>query len=171
MIVVYADIETSGLDPKTGAEITEVGLIKCNAYWPYDIFYSFFSIKGSIPPDLVQETGITREMLAGFPAVQDRVSLVKNFIGRAPIIAYNARFEQSFFNHYGITDVGHLYIDLYPWIKEMRLPTVNNKLQTILKHYQLVPTFAHRALSDALALHNLVYKLRWMDRLEKVARI
>jgi DNA polymerase III epsilon subunit-like protein len=170
MILIYADVETTGYFPEHGAEITEMGLVKVDGYRIIDLYYSFFEPDRSIPSDIVKEIGITDGMVKGFPKLRDRVDQIKLFLGRTPIIAYNARFEASFFSHYNIVGGSHQFLDLYPWVRDMRLSTANNKLQTILSYYGLRGTFGHRALSDAFALYNLVYHLRWVDRIAKTLR-
>src|SRR5690349_4147540 len=119
MIYILADLETTGLQPTSGAEITEAGLIKVEAYRPFDVYHSFFSIVRGIPRDIVEITGITNDMVHGFPSIASHASLIKSFIGRAPILAYNSNFEQSFMTHYGLVEPNHPFLDLHPWVREM----------------------------------------------------
>jgi len=171
MIVIYADIETTGLSPNRGTEITEIGLIKADGYRIFDIFHTFINIKGNIPFDISVETGITKEMLSGFPTIENLQGIIADFIHKAPILAYNAPFEKVFLDYYKITQNNHRYLDLYPWIREMRLPTINNKLQTIIKYYNIESAMKHRAVADALSLYNVVYRLAWVDRIHKALKV
>lgn len=161
---IYTDLETSGFDANSD-QIWEIGMLKTDGCKPIDIYQAMFSVTCTIPLPVLEQSGVTQDMLRGFPLFESRREEIKRFIGSGIIIAYNAVFEQRFLIAKGVIPQSQRIIDLYAWVKDMRLPTENNKLQTILKYYGFTSSAPHRAMNDAFALYGLVCKLGWLNRL------
>lgn len=161
---VYVDLETSGFDHNTD-QIWEIGMLKVQGTRPIDIYQSLFSVTRPIPPHVLEQSHMDAEMLKAFSPFRDSKEEIRKFIGSSVIIAYCAQFEQRFLLANGVISQSQRVIDLYEWVKDMRLPTPNNKLQTILKYYGFPSTAPHRAMNDAFALYSLVCKLNWSSRL------
>ncbi len=94
---VVFDLETTGLSA-WGDEIIEIGAMKIfgNEIDTKNIFHSLVNPKRVIPPDAIRINGITNEMVATAPVIQDVIPRFLEFVGDAHLVAQNARFDMSF---------------------------------------------------------------------------
>jgi DNA polymerase-3 subunit epsilon len=69
------DLETSGGSPKSGAGITEIGVVKVRGGTVLGTFQSFVDPGHSLPPFITQLTGITDEMLLSAPFIDEVASV------------------------------------------------------------------------------------------------
>ncbi len=96
---VVVDLETTGLSPRQGHRIIEIGAVAIE----YGAVTGEFStlIDAGIPiPTRVQAIhGITEEMLEGQPGPEEALSRFHTFIAGSPLIAHNATFEVTFLRH------------------------------------------------------------------------
>jgi DNA polymerase-3 subunit epsilon len=161
---IYVDLETTGFDANND-QIWEVGMLKTQGCKPIDIYQQLFSVTCPIPVEVLAQSNMESDMLSAFPAFSSKRDDVRKFIGNGILVAYNAQFEQRFLIAKGVIPSSQRVIDLYAWVKDMRLPTPNNKLQTILRYYGFTSSAPHRAINDAFALYGLVCKLGWLNRL------
>lgn len=100
---ILLDVETTGLD-YTRDEIIELAMVKFDYFADgtiarvADIFTSFNEPSRPIPPEIVELTGITDEIVAGHSIDEQAVS---DFIKDAVIvIAHNAAFDRKFSERY-----------------------------------------------------------------------
>jgi DNA polymerase-3 subunit epsilon len=99
---VCFDTETTGLDPKTGDRIVEVGCVELVNYLPTGREFQIYVNPGRpVSEATVRVTGITNEMLRGKPRFEhpDVVDALMAFFGEDPIVAHNAEFDRGFLNH------------------------------------------------------------------------
>jgi len=93
---VVFDIETTGLKPST-AEITEIGAIKVVDGAITDTFQALVKIKGIVPPDIVELTGITSDLLNREGRnLPDVLESFIDFVEDMPLVAHNATFDMLF---------------------------------------------------------------------------
>lgn len=99
---VVFDLETTGLSPWGGDEIVEIGAMKIfgQDLDEKGVFHTLVNPKRLIPPDASRVNGITNEMVAGAPVIQEVLPKFLEFIGDAFLIAQNARFDMSFITKY-----------------------------------------------------------------------
>ena len=99
---VVFDLETTGLSPWGGDEIIEIGAMKIygNEIDEKNIFHSLVNPKRMIPPDSTRVNGITNEMVANAPCVEEVFPKFLEYIGSAWLVAQNARFDMSFVMKY-----------------------------------------------------------------------
>ena len=99
---VVFDLETTGLSPWGGDEIIEIGAMKI---FGSDIdeanhFHTLVNPKRLIPEEATKVNGITNEMVASAPILEDVFPKFLDFIGSAWLVAQNARFDMSFLMKY-----------------------------------------------------------------------
>jgi DNA polymerase III subunit epsilon len=98
---VVFDTETTGLDPRQGDRIVEVGCIELVNYLPTGREFQIYINPGRpVSEATVRITGITNETLRGKPNFShpDVVDRLMEFFGDATIVAHNAEFDRNFLN-------------------------------------------------------------------------
>lgn len=95
---VVFDLETTGLSPWGGDEIIEIGAMKVfgDQIDDVNIFSALVNPKRLIPPDATRVNGITNEMVAGAPHLEEVFPKFLEFVGDAWLVAQNAKFDMGF---------------------------------------------------------------------------
>ncbi|MEL6286627.1 MAG: DNA polymerase III subunit epsilon [Pseudomonadota bacterium] len=95
------DTETTGLDPKGGDRIIEMGAVELINHIPTGkTFRQFVNPGRPVSEATVRITGITDDMLEDKPAFEapEVVDAFLAFLGDAAIVAHNAAFDRGFLN-------------------------------------------------------------------------
>jgi len=112
---IILDLETTGLDPKSGHKIVEIGCIKLNGKEKTDeVFHVYVDPERDMPEPAFKVHGISSSFLQGKPKFKEIAGDFLGFIGKSMIIAHNASFDVGFLNH----ELGILGFDL---IEENRI--------------------------------------------------
>jgi DNA polymerase-3 subunit epsilon len=166
------DLETSGGSPKSGAGITEIGVVKVRGGEVLGTFQSFVDPGHSIPAFITQLTGITDEMLLSAPFIDEVLPTLFEFLGspdETVLVAHNSPFDMSFLKAAAL-------VHEYPWPSYITVDTarlaravldrdevINCKLGTLANFFNAHTSPNHRALDDALAtvdvLHGIIERL------------
>jgi DNA polymerase III epsilon subunit family exonuclease len=166
------DLETSGGSPKSGAGITEIGVVKVRGGTILGTFQSFIDPGHSLPPFITQLTGITDEMLLSAPYIDEVLPTLFEFLGTADetvLVAHNSPFDMSFLKAAALAHE-------YPWPDYLTVDTarlaravldrdevINCKLGTLATFFNAQTSPTHRALDDAMAtvdvLHGIIERL------------
>lgn len=148
--VVVLDTETTGLDFKD-CELIEVAAARLRGNEVVDTFDLFVKPQNPIPPEIVQITGITNEMVNDAQDALTVTGLLREFAQGAPIIAHNSAFDRHFMEKgAGGESVGG------PWIDSLELSRVvlpclsSHKLHDLSRAFGLHNS-THRAIDDVLA--------------------
>ncbi len=152
---VVIDIETTGLSPKRGHRIIEVGAIAISDGDPPEEFHSLIKINRKIPIKVKEIHGITDAMLQDKHGADEVLPRLCDFLADSAIVAHNASFDIGFLRHecerlslpFTNKSVCTLQMSrrFYP-----HLP--NHKLETVYRHLFGKITHdikRHRALDDA----------------------
>jgi len=96
--VVVFDLETTGLNAWAGDEIIEIGAMKIygNEVDENNHFHTLINPKRLIPPDASRINGITNEMVANAPTLDEVFPKFLDFVGNAWLVAQNAKFDMGF---------------------------------------------------------------------------
>ena len=99
---VVFDFETTGLSPWGGDEIVEIGAMKVfgNEIDETNIFHTLVNPGRIITPDATRVNGITNEMVADAPMLDEAFPKFMEFIGDAYLVAQNAKFDMNFMVKY-----------------------------------------------------------------------
>jgi DNA polymerase-3 subunit epsilon len=152
---VVVDLETTGLWPRQGHRIIEIGAVALEGGAVVEEFTTLIDAGVPIPIEVQAIHGITDEMLEGSPKPEAVLPRFREFIGDSVLIAHNAAFEITFLRHeFARLKLG--FPNRHVCTLEMsrrllpRLPDYT--LETIYLHLFPDPDFIrqnHRALDDA----------------------
>ena len=94
--IVFIDVETTGLDPRRGHRIIEIGAVAMADNYIIDEFQSLIRVSRTIPRHVSKIHGITNEMLTDQPGPEDVFPRVNKFIAGSILVAHNAEFDIAF---------------------------------------------------------------------------
>jgi DNA polymerase-3 subunit epsilon/ATP-dependent DNA helicase DinG len=155
--LVALDIETTGLDPKREA-ILEIGAVRFNGRRIEEEWHSLINPSRAVPQFITQLTGITNQMVAHAPPISDVAAELADFVGEAPIIGHNVKFDLSFLRRHRLFSYNDA-IDTYE-MASVLLPNASRYGLGALASLLTVPLPAtHRALDDALVTHGVYLRL------------
>ena len=96
---VALDVETTGLLPKNGDRVIEIGAVAIENQSIIAEFSSLIDAGKMIPWRVQQVHGITNEMLYGEPRPDEVLPEFYKFIAGSILIAHNASFDIGFLRH------------------------------------------------------------------------
>lgn len=149
------DVETTGLSPRYGDRVIEIGAVSVEGGEIVSEFGTLLQVDRCIPWEVQQIHGITDAMLIGQPLPEEVYPLFHKFIGKNILVAHNAKFDVAFLRHeyarQGLMLENKTRCTLE--ISRMRFPHLaNHKLETVARHLLgNLPSEGkrHRALDDA----------------------
>ena len=147
------DIETTGFDPMFD-EIIEVAGIKYRGRNEVGRFQSLVKPDDGIPDYITALTGITNEMVADAPGIEDVLPRFLEFIGEDIVVGHNVHFDVNFLYDYAedfelkpfsndLVDTLRLSRRLYPELQ-------SHKLSALAAHFGVELDGEHRALADCV---------------------
>src|SRR3990172_3574823 len=95
--LVALDLETTGLEAERDA-ILEIGAIKFKGERMEGEFQTLVNPGRPIPQFVTQLTGITDAMVANAPRLTTVLPQLEEFVGEAPVIGHNVKFDLAFLN-------------------------------------------------------------------------
>ena len=96
---IVFDTETTGLDPRTGDRMVEIGCIEMVNLVPTgETFHAYFNPERDMPAAAEAVHGLSAAFLSDKPLFRDGVSALLDFLGDAPLVAHNAGFDFGFLN-------------------------------------------------------------------------
>ncbi|MEM6626992.1 MAG: DNA polymerase III subunit epsilon [Pseudomonadota bacterium] len=163
------DTETTGLDPKNGDRIIELGAVELENLLPTGReFHAFINPQRAVSADTIRITGITDDMLADKPDFSDPsvVGALMEFFGDAPLVAHNAEFDRAFLNA-ELERCGRgpipkdRFVDTLG-IARQRYPGASNTLDALCKRFDISieKRDLHGAVIDSQLLAGVYLELR-----------
>ena len=152
---IVLDTETTGLNPRSGDRIIEIGCVELvNRRLTGNNFHHYINPERDSEEGALAVHGLTTEFLSDKPKFAQIVDELRDYVGGAEVIIHNAPFDIGFleaeFARLGLpTFVGHVgtVIDTLIQAKEMH-PGKRNSLDALCDRYGV--SNAHRALHGAL---------------------
>jgi DNA polymerase-3 subunit epsilon len=96
---IVFDTETTGLDPRTGDRMVEIGCIELVNLVPTgQTFHAYFNPERDMPAGAEQVHGLSAAFLSDKPLFRDSAAALLAFIGDSPLVAHNAGFDFAFLN-------------------------------------------------------------------------
>ena len=96
---IVFDTETTGLDPKTGDRMVEIGCVEMVNLVPTGkTFHAYYNPERDMPSGAEAVHGLSAAFLSDKPLFRDTFQELLDFIGDAPLIAHNAGFDFGFLN-------------------------------------------------------------------------
>lgn len=97
---VIFDTETTGLDPKAGDRMVEIGCIEMiGRVETGRTFHAYFNPDRDMPPEAERVHGLSAAFLATKPRFAEMADELLEFLGDAPLVAHNAGFDFGFLNN------------------------------------------------------------------------
>lgn len=97
---IVFDTETTGLDPRTGDRMVEIGCIEMvNRVSTGETFHAYFNPERDMPAGAEAVHGLSSAFLSDKPLFSDLADGLLDFLGDAPLVAHNAGFDFGFLNN------------------------------------------------------------------------
>ena len=167
---VIVDLETTGgrmtaRDGHAADAITEIGAVKVRGGEVLGEFATLVDPQRSIPPQIIQLTGITTAMVCDAPTVAAVLPMFLEFARGAVLVAHNARFDMGFLRA-AADECG------IRWMRPQALCTVqlarrvlsreeapSVRLAALARLFAVANEPTHRALDDARATVEVLHAL------------
>lgn len=147
------DIETTGFDPMFD-EIIEVAGIKYRGRNEVGRFQSLVKPDDGIPDYITALTGITNEMVADAPGIEDVLPRFLEFIGEDLVVGHNVHFDVNFIYDYAedfeLKPFSNDLVDTLRLSRRMYPELQSHKLSALAAHFGVEPDGEHRALADCV---------------------
>lgn len=166
---IVLDTETTGLDPRTGHRMIEIGCVEVDDYIPTGrTFHRYIHPERDIDADAERVHGISLAFLAGKPTFNDPdvVDAFLDFVGDAELVAHNAAFDRGFVNA-ELERCGRAPLEEPRWVDTLKLaqkrfPGMYNSLDALCKRFKisLAERDKHGALIDAKLLAAVYLELQ-----------
>ena len=166
---IVLDTETTGIDPRNGHRLIEIGCIELEDYVPTGrSFHRYVDPCRDIEADAERVHGISYAMLVGKPKFGDAevVDEMLDFFGGDVLIAHNTAFDRGFVNT-ELELAGRAPIPEDRWIDTLslarkRFPGMHNSLDALCKRFKisLAERDKHGALLDARLLAAVYLELK-----------
>ena len=152
---IVLDTETTGLNPRTGDRVIEIGCVELkNRMLTGNNFHRYINPERDSEEGALAVHGITTEFLRDKPKFAEIAAELRDYIQGAEVIIHNAPFDLGFLNNEfkllglpSFTEHCSSVIDTLVNAKEMR-PGKRNSLDALCDHYGV--SNAHRKLHGAL---------------------
>lgn len=154
---IVLDTETTGIDPKEGHRVIEIGCVEVvNRKLTGNHFHVYINPGRQIEQEAIDVHGITNEFLTDKPTFRDVAEDFVNFIRGAQLVIHNAPFDVGFMDHeFGMEPKtrGVITKDICGILDTLALarkmhPGQKNNLDALCKRYGI--DNSHRELHGAL---------------------
>lgn len=96
---IIFDTETTGLDPRTGDRLVEIGCIEMvNRVTTGETFHCYFNPDRDMPAAAEAVHGLSAAFLSDKPRFHEKAAEFLEFIGDSMLVAHNAGFDFGFIN-------------------------------------------------------------------------
>ncbi len=171
---VALDLETTGARTGT-SKITEIGAVRIEGLREVATFHTLVNPMRPIPRMITEITGITQDMVAAAPRIDQVIPDLLEFLRGAVIVAHNAGFDVGFLNYelrrLKGTELGDGAIDTLPLARALAPGLFNYKLATVAEALGAPVAACHRALADAQAAAHVFVTLVGRLREQGVTRL
>ncbi len=163
---IVLDTETTGLDPKSGHRIVEIGCVELvNHLETGATFQTYVNPERDMPEEAFAVHGLSQEFLAGKPVFADIVDSFLDFVGDSTLVIHNAEFDLGFLN----AELGNLgreplskdrVVDTVR-IARRKFPGAQANLDALCRRFQIDVSGRelHGALKDARLLAQVYLEL------------
>lgn len=163
---IIFDTETTGLDPRSGDRLVEIGCIEMvNRVVTGQTFHAYFNPDRDMPAAAEAVHGLSAAFLSDKPRFAERVAELIDFIGDSPLVAHNAGFDFGFLNAeltmLGMTEVCKSRMVDTVALARVRHPGAKLSLDALCTRYGIDRSHRtrHGALLDAELLAQVYVEL------------
>lgn len=159
---ISLDLETTGLNPKTD-KIIEFGAVKVIDGEIRETKSMLLKPHRQLEERITELTGITDEMVAEAPAMEEVLDELEGFCQELPLLGHRILFDYSFFKR-AMVNGGRKFerdgADTLALCRKFMPQDEAKNLSSACRYFGIVNEQAHRALSDAVAAHRLYQVLK-----------
>lgn len=140
---IILDTETTGIDPRAGHRIIEIGCVEMiNRKLTGNHFHEYLNPQREIEQEAIDVHGISNEFLVDKPLFADVADSFLEYIRGAELVIHNAPFDVGFMdNEFGLLNKGHgvttdhcTVLDTLVMARDMH-PGQRNSLDALCKRY------------------------------------
>lgn len=96
---IVLDTETTGLDPKAGHKLVEIGCLELINHIPTGgKLHLYINPEREMDPGAFEIHGLSTEFLAKYKPFRDHADEILSFLGDSTLIIHNASFDMKFLN-------------------------------------------------------------------------
>ncbi|NOW45454.1 DNA polymerase-3 subunit epsilon [Novosphingobium sp. SG751A] len=163
---IIFDTETTGLDPKNGDRLVEIGCVEMvNRVATGATYHAYFNPQRDMPAEAERVHGLSEAFLADKPLFAEKAQEFLDFIGDAPMVAHNAGFDFGFINA-ELTAAGFEPVGLDRMVDTVKIarqkhPGAKNSLDALCTRYGIDRSHRtkHGALLDSELLAQVYVEL------------
>lgn len=164
---IVFDTETTGLDPKTGDKLVEIGALELINHIPTGrTYHQYINPMRDVPEEVVKIHGLSNDFLKNYPKFSEIAEDFLSFVGDDGVmVAHNAIFDMNFINyelkHGGFETLEkHKVIDTLE-IAKSKFPGARNNLDALCHRFNIDNSkrTKHGALLDAELLSEVYLEL------------
>lgn len=151
---VVFDLETTGLSPLED-QIIEISAVKVEKGKVCGTFSTLVDPGRKIPAAATRVNGITDQMVAGAPTVEQAMEQFLAFIGTSVLVGHNIHSFDMRFLHQAVSvgmgkELSNDYIDTLPMARCCLPQLRRHRLTDLAAHFHISTEGAHRALNDCM---------------------
>lgn len=163
---IALDTETTGLDPKAGHRMVEIGCVEMHGRIRTGrYFHTYLNPEREVPADAERIHGLSTAFLADKPTFSQKIQEFLDFIADSTLIIHNASFDMNFIN-YQLAAQGHAILPAERAIDTVKIarqkfPGAPANLDALCRRYNidLSNRKFHGALLDAELLAEVYLEL------------
>ena len=163
---IVLDTETTGLNPKTGDRVVEIGCVEIvNQVATGETYHQYINPERDMPEEAFSVHGLSDDFLANKPIFADVADSFLDFVGDANLVIHNAEFDMSFLN-WELEALGREHLTMSRATDTVRLarqkfPGAPASLNALCKRFHIDNSNRklHGALLDARLLADVYLEL------------
>ncbi|WP_069298474.1 DNA polymerase III subunit epsilon [Neptunicoccus sediminis] len=162
---IVMDTETTGLDPKSGDRIVEIGGVELWNHLPTGkTYHQYINPERDMPQEAFDVHGLSIDFLRDKPVFAKIAQEFLDFVGDAKLVIHNAAFDMKFLN----AELGWLNMPQLPYsqaidtldIARRKFPGAQNSLDALCRRFGITTERAlHGALLDSEILAEVYLEL------------
>ena len=164
---IALDTETTGLNPKSGHRVVEIGCVEMiNHVATGEVFHAYINPQRDMPEEAFRVHGLSEEFLREHPIFADVVEGLLTFIGTDMLVIHNAQFDMGFLNA-ELERTGRPALDMARAIDTVKMarqkfPGAQANLDALCKRFGIDNSNRelHGALLDARLLADVYLELK-----------
>lgn len=160
---IVVDFETTGSHPRQGDSIIQIGAVAIDDGQITESYSTLINPGQPIPPFITQLTGITDDMVADAPTLEEALPRFLRMLDGRAFVAHNAAFDLQFLQE-ALLSQGYYTFDGYVLdtveLSRFLMPMQNSyRLGELADELQIEHDRPHQADSDAMATARLFLHL------------
>ena len=163
---IVLDTETTGLDPRTGDRIVEIGCVELVDHFPSGrTLHQYINPERDMPQEAFNVHGLSTEFLSDKPVFQDVAEEFLAFVEDSILVIHNASFDIGFLNHelgtFGFPLIGMDRVIDTLALARRKHPGGQNSLDALCRRYGIDNSSRtlHGALLDSEILADVYLEL------------